>query len=120
MNDLKKERIKKFSVLISEHEKLNFVIANIGCRPNEGGGSEPFEIILEYFPGSEVIGFELDKELCEKLNKESQNGFKFFYQALGLKNERRRLYNTMDPRCSSLYEPNEKLLSKYQALEVMH
>jgi FkbM family methyltransferase len=120
MDKLQKERLKKLADLITEYQKLSFVIANIGCRPNEGGGLEPFEIILEYFPGSEVIGFELDKELCEKLNKESQNGFKFFYQALGLKNERRRLYNTMDPRCSSLYEPNEKLLSKYQALEVMY
>ena len=119
MDKLQKERLKKLAELITEYQKLSFVIANIGCRPNEDGASEPFEIILEYFPGSEVIGFELDKELCEKLNKESQNGFKFFYQALGLKNERRRLYNTMDPFCSSLYEPNEKLLSKYQALEGM-
>ena len=120
MDKLQKERLKMLADLITEYQKLSFVIANIGCRPNEDGESEPFEIILEYFPGSEVIGFELEKELCEKLNKESQNGFKFFHQALGLKNERRRLYNTIDPRCSSLYEPNEKLLSKYQALEMMH
>jgi hypothetical protein len=62
MNDLKKEKIKKLSVLISEHEKLNFVIANIGCRPI-GGGPEPYEVILEYFSGSQIIGFETDKDL---------------------------------------------------------
>jgi FkbM family methyltransferase len=117
MNDLKKERIKKLSVLISEYEKLNFMIANIGCRP-VGGGPEPFEPILEYFSCSKIIGFETDKDLCEKLNKEASSGYNFFYQALGQKNEKRNFYNTVDPMCSSLYQPNEKFLERYQALEV--
>ena len=118
MNDLKKEKIKKLSVLISEHEKLNFVIANIGCRPI-GGGPEPYEVILEYFSGSQIIGFETDKDLCEKLNKEASSGYNFFYQALGQKNEKRNFYNTENPMCSSLYQPNEKFLERYQALEVV-
>jgi FkbM family methyltransferase len=113
-----KKQLKKLSVLISEYEKLNFVIANIGCRPIDGR-PEPFEAILEYFSGSQIIGFETDKDLCEKLNKEASSGYNFFYQALGQKNEKRNFYNTENPMCSSLYQPNEKFLEKYQALEVM-
>lgn len=117
MDKIHGEKLKKFAALICEHQKLNFTIANIGCRPI-GGGPEPFESILEYFSGSQIIGFETDKELCEKLNKESSNSYKFFYQALGEKNEKRKFYNTIDPMCSSLYQPNDKLLEKYQNLEM--
>ena len=112
----KKDNLRELSVLISEYEKLNFVIANIGCRP-VGGGPEPFEAILQYFSGSKIIGFETDKDLCEKLNKEAPNGYNFFYQALGQKNEKRNFYNTEDPMCSSLYQPNGKFLERYNALE---
>jgi len=117
MDELRKEKLKKLTALICGYQKLNFMIANIGCRPI-GGGPEPFESILEYFSGSQIIGFETDKELCEKLNKESSNSYKFFYQALGQKNEKRKFYNTIDPMCSSLYEPNDKLLEKYQNLQM--
>jgi len=120
MNELQKPKnnLRKLSDLISEYEKLNFVIANIGCRP-VGSGPEPYEVILEYFSGSQIIGFETDKDLCEKLNKEASSGYNFFYQALGQKNEKRNFYNTENPMCSSLYQPNEKFLERYQALEVV-
>lgn len=118
MNELQKKKLEKLSVLISEYEKLNFMIANIGCRPI-GSGAEPFEGILEYFSGSQIIGFETDKDLCEKLNKEASGGYNFFYQALGQKNEKRNFYNTENPMCSSLYQPNEKFIERYQHLEVM-
>ena len=81
MDKLQKEKLKKLAALISEHQKLNFMIANIGCRPI-GGAPEPFEAILEYFSGSQIIGFETDKELCEKLNKESSDSYKFFIRRL--------------------------------------
>jgi len=120
MNELQKPKnnLRKLSDLISEYEKLNFVIANIGCRP-VGSGPEPYEVILEYFSGSQIIGFETDKDLCEKLNKEASSGYNFFYQALGQKNEKRNFYNTENPMCSSLYQPNEKFLERYQTLEVV-
>ena len=66
MDKLQKVRLKKLADLIIQYHKLSFVIANIGCRPNDNDAPEPFEIVLEYFPGSEIIGFELDKELCKK------------------------------------------------------
>ena len=40
MDKLQKERLKKLADLITEYQKLSFVIANIGCRPNEGGGGQ--------------------------------------------------------------------------------
>ena len=45
--------------------------------------------------------------------------YNFFYQALGQKNENRNFYNTENPACSSLYQPNEKFLERYQHLELM-
>jgi hypothetical protein len=54
MDKLQKVRLKKLADLIIQYHKLSFVIANIGCRPNDGDAPEPFEIVLEYFPGSEI------------------------------------------------------------------
>jgi FkbM family methyltransferase len=118
MNELQREKFKKLANLICEHQKLNFKILNIGCRPI-GEGPDLFDHILDYFSDSQIIGFETDKDLCDKLNKESSNGYKFFYQALGEKNEKRKFYNTIHPMCSSLYMPNHKLVERYQNLEIM-
>lgn len=118
--EIHKKSLKKLADLITENVKIKFIIANIGCRPNDDGTPDLFEMVLEYFPYSEIIGFELDKEICEKLNKEPKKGFKFFNQALGRKKERRKLYNTMSSMCSSLYKPNKKFLEKYNALDSMY
>jgi FkbM family methyltransferase len=79
---------------------------------------EPFHEFLNAFPGSEVIAFELDKQLCAELNRTSRRGMRFFPVALGRTEETRPLYETVHPMCTSLYRPNEPLLDCYNNLHV--
>lgn len=103
--------------IISETVKsLHFTILEIGALPL--GENEGFHFLLKVFPGSRIIAFEVDNALCENLNKKAQPGLKYYPVALGRTEENRRFYQTMHPMCSSLYRPNEKLLDRYNNLEV--
>jgi len=103
--------------IISETVKsLHFTILEIGALPL--GENEGFHYLLEVFPGSRIIAFEVDDELCENLNKKAQPGLKYYPVALARAEETRRFYQTVHPMCSSLYMPNEKLLARYNNLEV--
>lgn len=108
-------------------EKLVEIIRknNVNCKFNlvEVGAAklskkeERFYKILDYFPDSNIIGFEIEKEVCDKMNSEAAKGIKYFPYALGEKNEKRKLYVTQDPRCTSLYKPNENFLKLYHELQ---
>ena len=112
--------VKKLADLILTHENsITFNILEIGAVPIDGS-PEPFHQLLDLFPGSQVLAFEVDKELCEKLNKTSRTGMKFFPTALGRTEETRPFYETRHPMCCSLYEPNEKLISLYNNFEVAY
>lgn len=103
--------------IISEAVKsLQFTILEIGALPLEE--KESFHFLLEVFPGSRIIAFEVDDRLCENLNKNALPGLKYYPVALGRAEERRNFYQTVHPMCSSLYMPNEKLLDQYNNLEV--
>jgi FkbM family methyltransferase len=97
-------------------KSLQFTIIEIGALPL--GEKEGFHFLLEAFSGSRIIAFEVDSELCEKLNKEAPDGLKYYPMALGRTEETRRFYQTVHPMCGSLYKPNEKLLGRYNNLEV--
>ena len=107
------ESIKKTNI------ELNFKIIEIGALQIQDK-KEPFYQLLDYFPSSKIIGFEIDQEVCEKMNINSREGVKYYPYALGKANERRKLYITQDPMCSSLYKPNEELLKLYNNLEVAY
>ena len=103
--------------IISETVKsLHFTILEIGALPL--GEKEGFHFLLEVFPGSRVVAFEVDDDLCENLNNKALPGLKYYPVALGRAEETRRFYQTVHPMCSSLYMPNEKLLARYNNLEV--
>jgi FkbM family methyltransferase len=74
---------------------------------------EPFYELLDYFPSSKIVGFEIDKEVCDKMNLSARDGVKYYPHALGEFNEIKELYITNHPMCSSLYKPNEDLISLY-------
>ena len=114
------EIIEKFLNLIRETDKnLSFSIAEIGAHPY-GEFRERFHSILDYFPNSKIYAFEIDKEECNRLNNLCKQGMKFFPFALGEKKEKRKFYNTEHPICSSLYEPNEKLMKHYHNLNIAY
>jgi FkbM family methyltransferase len=84
------------------------------------GGREKFYDVLKYFPGSDVIGFEVDETVCERMNASSETGITYYPHALGVRNESRIFYETNEPMCSSLYKPNEKLLKLFLNFEVAY
>ena len=51
------------------------------------------------------------------MNSEASEGIKYYPYALGKANEKKKLYNTQAPMCTSLYKPNEKLISLYNNLD---
>jgi len=76
--------------------------------------------LIELFPGSRVIGFELEASVCDAMNEQASAGVRYYPVALGARNERRTLYVTEQPMCCSLYEPNEALLRLYNNFEVAY
>ena len=114
------EKFKKLVEIINNtKKKCKFTILEIGALHVENS-KEPFYQLLEYFPSSEIIGFEIEKELCDKMNSKASKGIKYYSCALGEKNEKKRLYNTKNPMCTSLYKPNEKLIRLYNNLDVAY
>lgn len=114
------EKFKKLVEIINNTKiKCKFTILEIGALHVENS-KEPFYQLLEYFPSSEIIGFEIEKELCDKMNSKASKGIKYYSCALGEKNEKKRLYNTKNPMCTSLYKPNEKLIRLYNNLDVAY
>jgi len=96
---------------------LSFNIVEIGAV-QLSENKEPFYELLDYFPSSKIIGFELEEDMCEKMNAKAIRGVKYYPYALGKANEKRKLYITQHPMCTSLYEPNEELLDFYNGFKV--
>ena len=96
---------------------LSFRILEIGARPMTRH-KEPFYQFIDIFPGSQIIAFEVDKEICHQLNKKAQLGVTYYPVALGRTEQKCLFYETYHPMCSSLYKPNEKMLNMYNDLEV--
>jgi len=107
---------KLVSIISAESPQIMFTILEIGALQFEGN-PEPFYLLLDLFPGSKIIGFEVDKDLCDEMNSKAVPGVRYYPHALGEKNERREFYVTDHPMCSSLYEPNEPLISLYNNFE---
>ena len=99
--------------------ELSFNIIEIGAV-QISENKEPFYKLLDHFPSSKIIGFELDEEVCSKMNASSKKGVKYYPYALGKANEKRKLYITQHPMCSSLYKPNEDLIKLYNRFEVAY
>jgi len=93
-----------------------FTILEIGAVPLDEE-PEPFHALLDFFPKSKVIAFEIDEELCDDLNKKAKPGLKYFPVAVGRTEESRLFYETEHPMCCSLYKPNEELVSRYHEFQ---
>lgn len=95
--------------------QLSFTIFEVGALPL---GEEPFYRILPLFPGSRIVAFEPDPDVCAKQNAQSREGITYHPVALGRTEEQRKFYVTEHPMCSSLYPPNEALLAHYNNMDV--
>ena len=111
--------VKLVEIIKKTKIDCKFTLVDIGARPERN--SQPrFHKIIEHFPSSEIIGFEIEKEVCDQMNSKAIKGIKYFPFALGKKNEKRKLYITESPLCTSLYKPDEKLLNLYHELQYMN
>ena len=99
--------------------KINFTIIEIGAVQTKNE-KEPFYELLDYFPESRIIGFEIEKAVCEKMNSQSLKGVKYYPHALGKANEKRKLFITQHPMCCSLYKPNEEFIKLYNNFEIAY
>jgi FkbM family methyltransferase len=114
------ETLKKLVDIIDQRKiDLKFKLLEIGAVQVKDS-KEPFYELLDYFPASKIIGFEIEKEVCDKMNANADAGIKYYPYALGKANEKRKLYITQHPMCCSLYKPNESLISLYNNFEVAY
>jgi len=111
--------VKLCEIIKNSNTEIIFTIVEIGALRLRGH-SEPFYELLDYYPSSKILGFELDKEVCEKMNSNSREGVKYYPYAIGKANEKRKLYITQHPMCTSLYKPNEELIKLYNNFEVAY
>ena len=117
-NSLRKKKLSALGQLVNEiAPPVTFRMMEIGALPITSE-QEPFYQLLDLFPGSEIIAFEIEKKVCDELNARSRPGVRYYPMALGGKEATCPFYETVHPMCSSLYRPNEDLLSVYQNLEV--
>ena len=112
------KKIKILGEIVREiASDLSFSILEIGAVPL-GGQEEPFYRLLDIFPKSQIVAFEVDKDLCEQLNEKTKPGITYYPVALGRTEKKAPFYITNNPICCSLYKPNEKLISLYNNMEV--
>lgn len=99
--------------------RLSFEILEIGAVPTMSA-PEPFHRLLDDFPDTRIHAFELDPESHLKLSSEAKPGVLIHKYAIGSQFERRDVFLTNHPMCTSLYRPNESVLREFQNLEVAY
>ncbi len=95
-----------------------FHVLEVGALPL-GAQVEPFHRLLKSFPGSRLTGLEIDPHVCADLNRKAAPGVHYYPCALGGREEKRHLYETAHPMCTSLYPPDERYADLFNNLEVM-
>lgn len=111
-------RLKDFARILLRHDRtFRFTVLEIGAAPADDH-VEPFYHLLDAFPGSRIIGFEVDAEQCAAMNRKAAKGVSYLPVALGRAEEVRPFYVTKSPLCCSLYRPNEDLLRLYNQFDM--
>ena len=50
---------------------ISFTLLEVGARQLSQNEKEPFYELLDYYPSSKVIGFEIEDDICNQRNLES-------------------------------------------------
>jgi FkbM family methyltransferase len=95
---------------------LKFTMLEIGAR-GVHDKPEPFYSVFDLFPQSSIIGFEVEKDLCDRMNAEAKEGLKYFPVALSDTEGEKQFFVTSHPMCCSLYEPNPIYIDLYNNLQ---
>jgi FkbM family methyltransferase len=94
-----------------------FTILELGALPTLK--PERFCELTQTVPGTQIISVEANGDACEGLSKTVANGRRFCHAVIGRRKERRELYITESPLCTSLYKPNEELAGCFNNLDAM-
>jgi FkbM family methyltransferase len=102
-------------------ESVHVTIANIGSRKISDQDDYGHQVWGKFAPNLTILGFDADPKACEEANalfEQSGANWNEFHLpvAIGEKRERRTLYMTHNPMCSSLLPPNEPLLDRFVGL----
>ena len=84
------------------------MVVDCGARDAE---LDPALVIA--FSQGQLIGFELDDQECQRLNRIHPQRHAFHSTAVGRQEGTRTLYVTHNPACSSLFEPNQEFLGPF-------
>src|ERR1700751_4167533 len=77
-----------------------------------GARGETSNRLVRALPQMKFFGFEPDEEDHKRLSASAAKGFRYFRAAVGGRDERRTLYVTRNPACSSLLRPNLELYGR--------
>lgn len=102
------QRMQEFAAEVLGERSI--VALDVGAR----AGHDPQWWFLRRF--MRVVGFEPDKEECERLNTASDESEKFYPLAMSYDSGLQVLFNTDDPACSSLRKPIDGLGLRYPDL----
>ncbi|MBI1218202.1 MAG: FkbM family methyltransferase [Rhodobacteraceae bacterium] len=91
-----------------------FTIVDVGAVP-AGTDAERFFMLLDHFPGSQIHGFEVDPDVCARLNADARPGVRYHPHVLAAAAGHAVLNLTANPLCTSLYPPNAAFLAPYRA-----
>ena len=98
--------------------EMALTMLEIGAMPL-GPEPERFRGLLQTWPKSKVLAFEVDPAVCTDLNAKSPHGVRFYPVALGKSRERLDFHETQHPMCGSFYRPDERDADKFHNLDVM-
>jgi FkbM family methyltransferase len=82
-----------------------------------GARGETSNRLVRVLPQMKFFGFEPDEEEHKRLSASAAKGFTYFRAAVGGREERRTLYVTRNPACSSLLRPNLALYGRFKDCE---
>jgi FkbM family methyltransferase len=115
----KKEGKMLSEIFTAEGFNISLNVLNIGANPySQQAVDGKIDKILTSYPDSIVTCFDIDESACENLNRISNRNVCYYPCALGFGREKRTLYQTKHPMCSSLYEPNDAFNTMFQGLGV--
>lgn len=95
---------------------LDLHIVEVGAAPAPGQ-TVPFHALLDVFPSARISAFDIDQARCEELNRGAPRGMRFYARALARGDETRPIYETVDPLCASLYEPDTRFCDVFNNLD---
>ena len=103
--------IKKYRTrTIAPLSSLILEIVYVMC----GARGEGSNRLMRALPQMKFFGFEPDEEEHKRLTTSAAKGFTYFRAAVGGRDERRTLYVTRNPACSSLLRPNLALYGRFK------